>query len=47
MTCKTIDIPQKSRHTCSYVLYMSDKMRHISKLGHMQKKDNVQIENDE
>ena len=33
MTCRTEIIPDKSRHICSYVLDVSDKMRHISKLG--------------
>ena len=32
MIFRTWDISQKSRHNTSILLYMSDKMRHISKL---------------
>jgi hypothetical protein len=35
MTFSRNIIADKNRHICSYVLYMSDKMRHISKFGEM------------
>jgi len=33
MTFSRNIIADKNRHICSYVLYMSDKMRHISKFS--------------